>query len=1373
MHKEQKESKMDTPQLFNRPEASSTTMQGNRVKTKAKFSNGVHAPSSVQVVWYEATGKPDNQTLRTLWRNRFAGKPITGVVCALHGEGRVSLCGAAGDQPPVYTDKDRGQVERICMAVLDAADRFQAIRVFGNSIEALSSEMAGVRNEGFLSGHELQNRVPQRGDWKQACERGKGLLKLQGMDLLGQLGYTFERCDNQTTILKSRERKVGMAVLLEQSESPDGASLRFAGISPVSYALAKADAENLPYVITVTGTTLRIYPTSLAVGVGRRGRTETFVEVRADLLADDKAGYLWLLLSGEALEPEGSLEQILEESNRYAGSLADDLRERIYDKVLPELAASVVGSLALEEPDADDLKHIYEAALVILYRMLFIAYAEDKDLLPYRHNGLYQRRSLKSIAGEVLEGVRSEAQYGEGTTLWDSVKALFHAVDRGKSEWSVPRYNGGLFNPETEVGKTIESLSMEDARFSVVLENLLLAKQNGDMLGPVDFASLGVREFGTIYEGLLESELSVAPQDLALNKESQYVPAKGTARVAVRKGEVYLHNASGQRKSTGSYYTKHFAVEHLLEKALVPALREHFERLDKLDETDAADSFFDFRTADISMGSGHFQVAAIDTIEREMSNYLAKRNLRGVSGEIQSLREAARLSLGDIADQIGEIEDSQILRRIIARRCIYGVDINPISVQLARLAVWIHTFVPGLPLSLLDRNLVCGNSLIGVGTVKEIRERFDRIYSSGDSAYEEMFRFDTDTLLADASQSLDRLATISDGTYADIQRQKEAAKDAAAATAPAKALCDIITAIPLIGADPNEEDTIETRRADTQLRDFNFTKPWDRMRQSIVDSDAHARAKQIISKLNVLHFPITFPEVFLRGRDGFDVILGNPPWEKVKVEEKTFWTRYRPGIKGVSQREYERERETLIEERPDLAEQLAVERKQADILVKVLANASSAGVSSGDPDLYKAFTWRFWNLVRAQSGRIGVVLPRSAMAGDGSKGFRKAMFASGAGVECCMMVNNRHWIFDDVHQQYTASLLAVSKGASESGRIHLEGPYRSPAEYKQGVRRGGEVLTPEQITEWNPGMVFPLLPTPKSLPIFLKLREHPDLAADIEGEWKVKPYCELHATNDKELMDFVSQDCPEGFWPVLKGASYNLWEPDTGETYAWADPEEVVPVLQGKRLNTYQRPKSPFYGITEEEARNSQTLPCYRPRIAFRDVTNRTNTRTFVTALLPPKCFMVHTSPCLVRTRGDEADEAYLIGVLSSIPFDWYARRFIELHATFALVNHFPVPRPEEKHSLRQRIVELAGRLACPDDRFADWAKAVGVEHGPVNKETKEAMIGELDAVVALLYGLNQSQLKHIFETFHAGWDYRKRLERTLGYFRIWKGGSN
>ena len=222
----------------------------------------------------------------------------------------------------------------------------------------------------------------------------------------------------------------------------------------------------------------------------------------------------------------------------------------------------------IESPSAKDLDDTYKMAMRILFRLLFIAYGEDKDLLPYKYNGLYKKRSLKSKAKDLLEFLQTDDKFGEGDSWWQEVKAIFHAVDKGNSSWGVPAYNGGLFSSdisESETGAALEEVSLPDSVFGPVLQHLLLVPTNEGVLGPVDFRSLGVREFGTIYEGLLESELSVAETSLAIETKGKnkdvYRPAKDGEDIAVPAGKVYLHNASGARKSTGSYYTKQFAVE--------------------------------------------------------------------------------------------------------------------------------------------------------------------------------------------------------------------------------------------------------------------------------------------------------------------------------------------------------------------------------------------------------------------------------------------------------------------------------------------------------------------------------------------------------------------------------------------------------------------------------------------------------------------------------------------------------------------------------------------------------------------------------------------------------------------------------------------
>ena len=276
----------------------------------------------------------------------------------------------------------------------------------------------------------------------------------------------------------------------------------------------------------------------------------------------------------------------------------------------------------------EDLALTYEMALTVLFRLLFVAYAEDRDLLPYRHNDAYRRRSLKEKAKELANAVAQDIPIAEGNTHWRETVDLWKAVARGNSEWDVPAYGGALFLDDESVstaGAAISKIKVRNEYFEVALRDLLVIQTSEGIPGPVDFRSLGVREFGTIYEGLLESGIARADMDLVLKKLKKvdvYFPAKPGQTPAISAGEIYLHNRSGARKSSGSYYTKSFAVEHLIGGSLEPALRDHFARLDALDDTEASEAFFDFRVADIAMGSGHFLISAIDLMEKMMADYL-------------------------------------------------------------------------------------------------------------------------------------------------------------------------------------------------------------------------------------------------------------------------------------------------------------------------------------------------------------------------------------------------------------------------------------------------------------------------------------------------------------------------------------------------------------------------------------------------------------------------------------------------------------------------------------------------------------------------------------------------------------------------------
>ena len=688
--------------------------------------------------------------------------------------------------------------------------------------------------------------------------------------------------------------------------------------------------------------------------MGRRGRTETFVEVHLDLLPSDRAGYLWLLFSGQrSLEGRLVLQTSWRQSHDYASDLGSRLRDRIYDFVVPRLAIAIAKARDLKKPTAQDLKLTYEMALLVLFRLLFIAYAEDKDLLPYRTNERYRDRSLKKKAREMADLRRRASRPSIVCRLPRFLSST--TAPRTGTKWcgcsasSTPasRRNGACrpttaacspkrrpFRRPAPAGRHHACPTRISARCCATCWSI--RRHEGSWAG----------RFPQPGRPRVRHHLRRAAGKRTFGRRGR--PGRGQGRPIcpggkkepkVRKGQIYLHNASGTRKATGSYYTKDFAVEHLLDHALEPAIADHLARLDKLDDRRAAESFFDFRVADIAMGSGHFLVAAVDRIERRFSSYLAKRPLPGVMDELQRLRKAALDGIEQAGGSIDgiEIENVQLLRRQIARRCIYGVDINNIAVQLARLSLWIHTFVPGLPLSFLDHNIVCGNSLVGIATFEEV----DDLLTRGGTT--PLFSHTADALIGSAEAAVKRLAQLSDADAAEIKEARKAFDEQTKAVADTERMFDILTASRL------PEAEISLLPEDFEVDNELFVQ------------GTHRRAMEALGELRPFHFPIAFPEVFLRDRAGFDVILGNPPWEKTQVEEHAFWGAVSAWLARTPATRAGGLQEQLRKTRPDLVKQFEKEVAEAETLQEDAHLRPVPGMGTGDPDLYKAFCWRFWH----------------------------------------------------------------------------------------------------------------------------------------------------------------------------------------------------------------------------------------------------------------------------------------------------------------------------------------------------------------------------------------------------------------------------
>ncbi|WP_119819267.1 Eco57I restriction-modification methylase domain-containing protein [Halalkaliarchaeum desulfuricum] len=1324
-----------------------------------------NGPSALEVIVVDHGERPTKEFLQKAYKERRGGRVNPILVVALYDD-YAGLCGPSGEEPPVYRDVDRGQADRVCDTALDQPDRHAAQRFLTEMLPQLDEELTGLRNQGLLSTHELKVGVPERDDWEDAAEQARQAIDDDPRELIKGLNFEIDQLTDQSYVLKdtSDGHERAVAMFLQEDESFDHAQERFVGQSPVAYALNEADKRNLEYVIGNSGDTLRLYTTNPDAGFGSRGRTDTYVEVNTTLLADEKAAYLWLLFSANALRDDGTLHDIMERSKDYAADLGARLRERIYDDVIPDLAEAIAKARDLDDPTKEELDETYRMTLILLYRLLFIAYAEDEEFLPRRRNARYDENSLKRKAKNLHDFIQDGGEFDDSFyDHWDDVMHLTRAVHHGHDELGLPAYDGTLLSEDPDIsdaGAMLADLRLNNAEFGPVLFRLLVDETEDGFQGPVDFRNIGVREFGVIYEGLLESELSVADQPLTIDDEGHYEPVDtdgqqtlGDDDVVVEEGEVYLHGQSGERKATGTYYTKTRFVEHLLDHSLEPALDDHIDRIDRLREEEgenaAADAFFDIRVSDIAMGSGHFLVGAVDRIESRLYKYLTENPLPPVEEELDNLEDAA-LEAFDDEEYAPPVERGQLLRRQVARRCIYGVDLNPLATELARLSIWVHTFVPGLPLTFLDYNLVTGDSLAGIGTLDEVTDILDveqsslGMFAGGQSVMNEI------------RDDIDQLGSFADASAEQVKEARETREEIEKKLEEVRARFDILAASRI-------DDEINT----DPVSDTNI---------DITQEECYEQAQDILASTDPLHFPASFPEVFDGDGSGFDVIVGNPPWEKAKVERHEFWARHYPGLRGLSSTKREARIDELETERPDLVQKLQKEQIEEEKRAKILTEGPYPGIGSGDPDMYLAFSWRFWNLVRDQ-GAVGVVLPRGAFSNAGSEPFRRKVMEEGSIQDLTFLKNHSNWAFEGMEPRFTIGLFSFTKGETEGEKtVPIRGPYPDAESFNKGVNEPPYYFSVNEAKGWTDKASFPALPANSaSVGVFKQMSDTPPLGLNKEGCWRARPTSELHTSQDKtkddgtRLMHFTD-DPDEDFWPVYTGKSFNIWNPDTGERYAWADPDVVLDYIQESRENSYQYAgkRSAYYEMDEDWVFDEDTLTCLTPRVSFRDVARATDSRTVIPCLVPPNTFLVEKSPFFLWPRGTEQDEAYLLGVLSSIPLDWYARRFVETGLKYYLVNSFPIPRPGKDSTLRKRVIQLSGRLAAVDDRYADWADAVGVEYGPLDEDTKQEKIYELDAVVAHLYGLSREHVEVIFETFHDGWDYEERLNRVLDYYASW-----
>ena len=578
-------------------------------------------------------------------------------------------------------------------------------------------------------------------------------------------------------------------------------------------------------------------------------RLDSFYEVDlAALLTQnqdlDAFRYFYNLFRRDAFisDPSGTsfLDLVLGESQQYTVAVSDDLKNRVYDA----LRLLIGGFLDFPRNRFDranpPLDEIQTNCLILLYRVLFILYAESRGLLPVENPNYAASYSLAALAETIHETLdRGDLIIPTISDYWARLRGLFTLINDGWADL-IPQYNGGLFNPTYH--PFLEENELGNKALAQVIE-LLTRTEKGER---IVYRDLDVRHLGDIYEGLLEYQPQIADQDLVIvpKKGRETVAPKSSPdqEVAYSEGDVYLLTDKGERKETGSYYTPDYIVRYIVENTLAP-----------LCEDKTVDEILSLKILDPATGSGHFLVGVVDYLAEELITHPDAPHLTETGSEDTELA---------------------YWRRRVVESCVYGVDLNPMAVELAKLSLWLHTVAKGEPLSFLDHHIRCGDSLIGakienLSNLPELR-RSRRSTSQSQTEIPMEFPF-TDRVATAIGHYL--LIEETESHTADQIHAKEHQLDIAQQMLRFhKGVADLWTSV-YFGNDVS-------RSAYHQALNALRSQDTDALENLL----SYQRAQEIAAEKRFFHWEIEFPEVFRdkfgREKDnpGFDAVVGNPPY---------------------------------------------------------------------------------------------------------------------------------------------------------------------------------------------------------------------------------------------------------------------------------------------------------------------------------------------------------------------------------------------------------------------------------------------------------------------------------------------------------------
>ena len=914
---------------------------------------------------------------------------------------------------------------------------------------------------------------------------------------------------------------------------------------------------------------------SLRVLDSHRTWSRDHLEFDLEVLPHDHElqGIFWSLLRSEALAGQTPfLDEVVDRSARHGSEICRTLGDGVLGSLQMLLAAIAQKG---RQPPA----RLFEQSLTIVYRILFLLFAEARALVPIWHPIYRDRYTIDAIVSTLIAGRRYRG-------AWSAIQAISRIAHAGCSvgELNVTAFNGRLFAPahapdfeqqrlaDDVVAKAVLAMSTTRARHGVVR---------------IRYRDLDVEQLGAVYERLLEYEPSGPSAALTRNRDT--------------------------RKATGTFYTPRQVTAYLVRQTLAPLIADR-----------TADEILGLRIVDPAMGSGAFLVGACRFLAHATEDALVREG---------------RWHAGDVTGA-----DRASLRREIAQRCLYGVDLNPVAVQLARLSLWLATLAADKPLTFLDHHLAAGNSLVGATFDDLARQPGGGGRRGSRPATLPLFEAaDVEASLQPAIRGRLALARLPDDSAAivrDKERQLATIHDAAGPLGRWASVMTLWCAGWFLPRGLGLDRTLSGELTRSLLTG-RCALPASTVSRLLGHVEAAADTHRFF------HWPVAFPEVFHPNEGnlappGFDAVIGNPPWDMVRGDS---------GEAGVR------------EGRRDDARHVAAFVREAGVY-KVDARSHV--------NRYALFLERALQLVRP-GGRIGLVLPSGVLSDVGTAPLRRYLFDRAA-VDSVVGLDNHAGIFP-IHRSVRFVLLTCSTG-TKTEAVGCRFGLSQAEDLEKPAAEGSRLTLTRAFLARVSGpddMGVPELLSVRDLRIVERVAACVPSVADQDG-WHLRFGRELNASDDRAL-----------------------FEP-------FADGSGARPVLEGKQIEPFQA----FEGRSrfQLKADAASRVP-RRARLAYRDVASATNRLTLIAAIVPARAVTTHTLFCLKTPLPSDAQHV-VCGLLNSFVANYLIRLRVSTHVTAALIARLRLPLVTEGSPAFTRLATLARTLAAagtPAERSPEYAE--------------------------------------------------------------------